>query len=83
MSSPHNQKPLQFSKGSRVRVSIAGGWKQSFTGTVTADPEATNTLLGDTYIHWVEFDQPQEDINGPDLYRKAQILGYYLEPLGL
>ncbi|WP_431095316.1 hypothetical protein [Polaromonas aquatica] len=43
------------------------------------EPEATETLLGVTFVHWVQFDEPQEDINGPDKYRKAQILGEYLD----
>jgi hypothetical protein len=79
MSHEHNQKKLHFPKGSRVRVSESGGWKQAFTGTVRADPEPTVTLLGANYIHWVEFDEPQECIDGSDLYVKGQILGSYLE----
>ncbi|MDB5812144.1 MAG: hypothetical protein JWN94_4266 [Betaproteobacteria bacterium] len=72
-------KQLRFPSGSRVRVLTSGGWKQSSTGTVVDDPEATVTLKGETFIHWVQFDEPQEDINGPDRYRNAQILGEYLE----
>ena len=79
MSATSNQKQLQFASGSRVRVLKAGGWKRSFTGTVVNEPDPTETLLGPTFVHWVEFDEPQEDINGPDVYRKAQILGEYLE----
>jgi hypothetical protein len=74
-----NQKPLRFPVGSRVRVLRAGGWKQAAVGAVVDDPEPTETLLGPTFIHWVQLDEPQEDINGPDRYRKAQVLGEYLE----
>jgi hypothetical protein len=72
-------QPLKFPPGSRVRVLTSGGWKRSFLGTVVGEPEPTTTLLGDTFIHWVQFDEHQEDINGPDRYYKAQILGFYLE----
>lgn len=73
------QKQLRFPAGSRVRVLTSGGWKRSSVGTVMDEPEATETLLGVTFVHWVQFDEPQEDINGPDKYRKAQILGEYLD----
>jgi hypothetical protein len=82
VSATPGQKQLRFTAGSRVRVLTAGGWKRSCTGTVVDEPESTETLLGPTFIHWVEFDEPQEDINGPDQYRKAQILGEYLESAG-
>ncbi len=72
-------KQLLFPAGSRVRVLTSGGWKQSFSGTVVGEPEATTTLQGPTFVHWVQFDEAQEDINGPDRYRKAQILGEFLE----
>ena len=77
-----SQKQLRFAAGSRVRVLTAGGWKRSCSGTVVDEPEATETLLGPTFIHWIEFDEPQEDINGSDQYWKAQILGEYLESAG-
>jgi hypothetical protein len=79
MSIPSDQGKFRFPAGSRVRVLTTGGWKHSALGTVVGEPEPTETLLGPTFIHWVQFDEPQEDINGPDRYYKAQILGQYLE----
>jgi len=79
MAAKGERKQLHYPAGSRVRVLTAGGWKRSFTGTVVSEPEATTTLQGHTYIHWVKFDEPQEDINGADRYSKAQILGEFLE----
>jgi len=63
----------------RVSVSPLGGWKNSCRGTVVSEPEPIDTLKGPEYFYWVEFDEPQQTIDGPDLYRKAQILSCYLE----
>jgi hypothetical protein len=68
-----------FSIGARVAVAPSERWKQSFMGTVCDGPESVDTLKGPEYFYWVEFDEPQEDVNGPDRYRKAQILSCYLE----
>jgi hypothetical protein len=79
MNDAHEQMSQKFARGSRVRVSATGGWKQSFCGAVRADPESTVTLKGAAFIHWVEFDEPQECVDGSDQYITAQILGCYLE----
>ena len=64
--------------GNRVEVSSKGGWKNDFFGTVVDGPEPVETLKGTENYYWVEFDEPQEDINGPDQYSKAQILSCYI-----
>lgn len=69
----------QFAINEQVVVLAAGGWKKSSRGTVCGGPEPVATLQGPEYFYWVEFDEPQEDINGSDKYRKAQILSCYLE----
>ena len=67
-----------FEIGSRVKVSSRGGWKNDCLGTIAGGPEPVETLQGPENYYWVEFDEPQEDINGPDSYSKAQILSCYL-----
>ncbi len=67
-----------YESGSRVVVSTQGGWKNNGSGTIVGKAEPVTTLQGDDYYYWVEFDEPQEDINGPDKYYKAQILSRYL-----
>jgi hypothetical protein len=79
MSIASDHGHLRFPAGPRVRVLPTGGWKQAALGTVVGEPEPTETLLGPTFIHWVQFDEPQEDINGPDRCRKAQVSGQYLD----
>ena len=69
----------EFARGDRVLVSAEGGWKESALGVICDGPEPVDTLKGPEYFYWVQFDEPQEDINGPDRYRKAQILSCYLE----
>ena len=67
-----------FQIGQSVVVSSAGGWKVDAPGTIVAGPEPISTRQGDEYYYWVEFDQPQQDINGPDEYTRAQILSRYI-----
>jgi hypothetical protein len=66
------------SVGDRIRVSRHAGWKRSFLGTVSSNPEPTETRLGPDVLYWIEFDEPQEDMTGEDGYTKAQILSSYL-----
>ena len=68
-----------FEIGQRVLVTRHGGWMNDFSGTVTAGPESTDTLLGPENLWWVEFDSTQEDTDGGYQYWKAQILGSYLQ----
>ncbi len=63
----------------RVSVSSLGGWKKTCAGTVVSEPEPVDTLKGPECLYWVEFDEPQEAIDGDDAYRKAQVLSCYLD----
>ena len=67
-----------FALGTRVVVSKDGGWQRDAKGVVVAGPEVIQTLQGEDYYWWVEFEEPERDINGPDQYRKAQILSRYI-----
>ncbi len=69
----------EFKLGDRVRISFEGGWKNSFPGIVCGGPDPVQTVKGPEYFYWVQFDEPQEDNNGPDKYDKAQILSCYLD----
>jgi hypothetical protein len=69
----------EFSVNDRVLVSSSGGWKQSASGVICGGPDPVETLQGSEYFYWVLFDEPQEDVNGPDKYSRAQILSCYLE----
>lgn len=69
-----------FAVNDRVLVLAEGGWKQDAYGMINSAAEPVETLLGHEFFYWVAFDQPQEDVNGPDKYSKAQILSCYLEP---
>jgi hypothetical protein len=71
-----------FNIGERVSVSTEGGWKKDFTGVIVDGPEAIDTLKGPENFCWVQFDEPQEDINGSDEYYKAQILSCYIDRIG-
>ena len=68
----------QFKINDRVVVSAEGGWKRNCSGRISGGPEPVETMQGPEYYYWVEFDEPEEDINGPDKYQKAQILSYYI-----
>lgn len=68
-----------FAVNDQVLILPAGGWKQPAYGKIASLPEAVETLQGHDFFYWVAFAEPQEDINGPDKYSKAQILSCYLE----
>ncbi|WP_431121368.1 hypothetical protein [Variovorax paradoxus] len=68
-----------FDLYARVYVAASGGWKATFLGTICSEAEPVQTVKGPENYYWVEFDESQEDVSGPDLYRKAQILSCYLE----
>ena len=60
-------------------VLASGGWKRDCPGTVVDGPELVDTLQGPDNYWWVEFDEPEADINGgPWTYRKAQVLSCYV-----
>jgi hypothetical protein len=68
----------EFQIGDRVRVSSEGGWKNTCLGIVCGGPEPIETMKGPENFYWVQFDEPQEDVNCPDKYYKAQILSCYI-----
>jgi len=35
-------------------------------------------MKGPGDFYWLQFDEPQEDVNDPDKYSKAQILSCYI-----
>ena len=69
----------EFALLDRVLVSPLGGWRNACYGMVVSDPEPIDTLRGPEYFYWIQFDKPQQTIDGPDAYRKAQILSCYLD----
>ena len=73
-------KRKTFALNDRVRVLAEGGWKQAALGKISSAAEPVETLQGHEFFYWVTFDQPQEDVNSPDKYSKAQILSCYIEP---
>ena len=68
-----------FRIGDRVKVSLAGGWRKDFFGEIICGPESVQTLQGEDYFYWVDFDAPQHDLSEDGPYVKAQILSRYLE----
>jgi len=69
-----------FALNDRVTVSSSGGWKNTFAGTICGGPEPFQTLQGPEAFYWVQFDESQEDVTGPDVYTRARVLSRYLEP---
>ena len=67
-----------FELGARVIVSSEGGWKNNCLGVICSEAEPAETLKGNENFFWVQFDEPQEDINDSDKYSKAQILSCYI-----
>jgi hypothetical protein len=64
-----------FSQGNRVRVAAAfGGWLKESVGVICGTPAPVQTVQGEDFFYWVQFDVPQftADKDGP--YEKAQIL---------
>ena len=63
-----------FALGTRVFVSATcGGWRNDSRGSIISAPESVQTVQGEDYFYWVQFDVPQHDLSdGP--YSKAQVL---------
>ncbi|MFE2528283.1 ferrous iron transport protein A [Streptomyces sp. NPDC059382] len=63
-----------------------GGWQVEFPGTIDAmgapEPNEHAQALTDELKYWVAFDERQYDTAGEGPYRKAQIWGRYLKPVG-
>ena len=76
---PSNDRTKKnFNLKDRVVVSAEGGWKRDCKGTICSGPEPIATIPGPEYYYWVEFDEPEEDVDSPDQYSKAQILSQYI-----
>ncbi len=73
--------------GSRVRVikdpEWDGPWREVFAGNISgmAAPDLVEHDLGrpGELAYWVDFDEPQLDVNGDGPYGKAYIWARYLE----
>jgi len=64
-----------FDIGTRVFVSATcGGWRNDSHGVITSAPESVQTVKGEDYFYWVQFDAPQHDLSDDGPYYKAQIL---------
>jgi hypothetical protein len=77
MTDPYNPFPMRqhFAVGVRVLVSGAcGGWRKDSRGVVVAAPEPVQTVQGEDYFYWVQFDSPQHDLSDDGPYSKAQVL---------
>lgn len=72
------ERKKEFNVNDKVVVSAEGGWKRDCNGTICGVPELVETIQGPEYYYWVEFDEAEEDVNGPDQYSKAQILSQYI-----
>jgi len=68
-----------FSIGARVCVSAKGGWQRDAPGVVIAGPESVQTLQGEDFYWWVEFLQPERDLDNDGPYSKAQVLSRYIQ----
>lgn len=75
--------------GARVRVvqdsTWGGPWARVFLATVSAMgapvPAASRLANAGELEYWVEFDEPELDLDGDGPYYKALIWDRYLEPL--
>lgn len=67
--------------GSHVLVSATcAGWRNDFYGVICGGPERVETMQGQDYFYWIQFDSPQHDLSEDGPYYKAQILGRCLAP---
>jgi hypothetical protein len=76
MDDPYAVAPLKqnLRVGVRVIVSKRCGWPNDCAGVVVAGPEPVQTLQGEDYYYWVQFDIPPRDLDGDGPYSKAQVL---------
>jgi len=83
MAVPYNPFPMRqrFAIGARVKVSGAcGGWRDDSTGVIVAAAEPVQTVQGEDFFYWVQFDTPQHDLSNDGPYSKGQILSRCLCP---
>jgi hypothetical protein len=80
MNDPYAVGPLKqsFPVGTRVVVSARGGWRNDSPGAVVAGPDAVQTMQGEDYYYWIQFDDPQRDLDDDGPYVKAQVLSRYM-----
>jgi hypothetical protein len=76
---------MSITARSRVRVLSdpdfgPGPWPAQPTGTVSSGPEMVESATGPVATYWVEFDEPQRDVDGDGPYVSSQILERYLAP---
>ncbi len=74
MTDPYNPYPMrqQLPLGTRVIVSGAcGGWRADSRGVICGGPEPIQTVQGEDYFYWVQFDVPQYDGDDDGPYSKA------------
>lgn len=64
-----------FAVGTRVFISgVCGGYRNDSEGVISSDPEPVQTMQGEDFFYWVQFDTPQHDLSNDGPYSKAQIL---------
>ena len=78
----------RFAAGDRVQVSDDFFWAKSAKGTISSPPDAVtgisgswdggltrqeNSALGANKVHWIRFDEPQDDADGDGPYREGSI----------
>lgn len=82
----------EFVIGDRVRISEKYHWAQGVTATVAQPPTAVTTIVegwqgpwrivealkGPLRFYWVEFDEPQIDVDGDGPYFGAEIDSTFL-----
>ena len=86
---PTSWPPGPMQGGAAVRViqdaAWGGPWRRAFTGVISAmaapEPVVNRTAGRGELAYWVDFDEPQLDIDGNGPYRKALIWDRYLDPL--
>lgn len=77
------KKREPFPEGTRVRVLSdpdhgPGPWPAQPTGRVVSPPEMVRGVRRPLPTYWVEFDEPQLDVEGDGPYERSQVLGKYL-----
>jgi hypothetical protein len=74
----------QFRAGDRVRASQdadfgPGPWPSQPTGTIVGRRSTVRSPGHVNHLWWVEFDEPQDDLDGFGPYRRIQVNERYLE----
>jgi len=56
-----------------------GPWPDEPSGMIKGPPTIVTTTSGSERSYWVEFDQPQHDVDGGGPYVASQVLERYIE----